>query len=438
MNRSKIRRTPRRLSVLLLVVLLFCTGTEKALALVQSDNPLIDPQEHTVIDTAQRHINILLMGIDYGYPNYTTSGYKTELLECHTDAMLLLTVNMITKQVDMISLPRDTFTSVPDVRGVYKLNAAFNCADSLEQGLSRAVDAASRLLGGIRIDYYCAFDLNAVIALGDYIGGVDFDVDMYYQGNSGHYYAKGLQHLDGTGIMDYARARKNAQIGNTDLDRTNRQRRIATALIEKMCEDVSDVRKIWNYATDGELNFFTNLKLGVVVKVADYIARHNGEIGNYVLSGTLQTEMTWNFVFTDEENRAEVLRTVYGIEAEPLRYSSLRYAQWLYEEGMNWAKIMLYARELFLDMNGAEDLTEAQSEALRALEAAYNEAVPAFDEAARALQSEAINAARSKQNNLRKAYYAATEVLGVKPGFRSVAPGWEGEKYPNEYHPNWN
>ena len=83
-----------------------------------------------------------------------------------------------------------------------------------------AMSAVEWLLGGIRIDYYFAVDMNTMIALGDTIGGVDFDVEMSYTGHSGAEYHMGMQHLDGVGITDYLRARTNATVDGTDIART--------------------------------------------------------------------------------------------------------------------------------------------------------------------------------------------------------------------------
>ena len=61
-------------------------------------------------------------------------------------------------------------------------------------------DAAQWTLGGIPINYYYSVDFDALISLVDAIGGVDFDMDMSYQGDYG-YYHKGAQHLDGLGVL---------------------------------------------------------------------------------------------------------------------------------------------------------------------------------------------------------------------------------------------
>ncbi len=59
-----------------------------------------------------------------------------------------------------------------------------------EDGFQKACEAASWLLGGIKINYYCAVDMRAMIAIGDTIGGVDFKLEMSYKGQFGKYNAR--------------------------------------------------------------------------------------------------------------------------------------------------------------------------------------------------------------------------------------------------------
>ena len=168
-----------------------------------SHNPIIEPNKiGTSTATKDRFTNVLLLGVDYGFPGYWGSHYKKVLQECHTDAFMVFSINMTTSDVNLISIPRDTVTYVPGVQGVYKLTSAVNCADDLNKAFQRCCDAASWMLGGVRIDYYACVDMNAMIKLCDHIGGAEIDVEMGYNGGSGRYYSSGRQHLDGQGLMD--------------------------------------------------------------------------------------------------------------------------------------------------------------------------------------------------------------------------------------------
>ena len=177
-------------------------------------------------------VNILMIGVDYGI--LTSGRGKEDIKNCHTDCVMMIALDRTAKRISLISIPRDTITYVPGVHGVYKLNNAFNCAGTLEEGIQSTVNTVTWLMGGIRPDHYLLITPHLVELIGDAIGGLDIDVEMRYTGHSGTPYQKGFQHLNGVGIMDYSRARKNATVNNNDYGRTNRQRVVMTALIEKV------------------------------------------------------------------------------------------------------------------------------------------------------------------------------------------------------------
>lgn len=402
-----------RILCLVMLVSCFCGASamaeEKVAAAVVSCNPLIDPQEVEIAKTPQRYTNILLLGIDLSAPGYKASGYwaKKELGDCHTDSIMVASINMTTDEVNLISIPRDTLTYVPGVHGIYKLNAAFNCSDSVEEGLERIRSAVSWHLGGIQIDHYCAVDMATMIKLGDHIGGVDLDVEMSYTGQSGIRYKKGMQHLDGQGIMDYIRARTNATVNANDHGRTNRNRQTMTAIFHKLKSNASLVKSSWDYATSGELNFYTDLSLAKVLNLLNKV-KNADNIGSYVLEGQYRSALDdWNFTFTNQENRKEVIKTVYGIEVEEIPYVSYTYTKWLMDEGFTSVRNIACARELLATAKQSETMTDEQKTAVATLEAAIDEAVLAFDDAADAMgenntQSKMINERREMRDAANK------------------------------------
>lgn len=371
--------------ILLLVMLVACFAGQTVMAEeVVSKNPLIDPQTVEAAKTPQRYTNILLVGIDLAFPGYAASAYwdKTELLDCHTDSIMVVSINMTTDEVDLVSLPRDTLTYVPSVHGIYKLNAAFNCADTVEEGLKRISDAASWLLGGITIDHYCAVDMDAMVKLGDFIGGVDMELEMTYTGNSGRKYKKGMQHLDGVGIMDYIKARPNATVNANDIGRTARNRATMTAIFHKIKSNASLLKSGWDYATSGEINFFTDMTLAKVLNLANKV-KNADNIGSHVLTGDYRFALdNWNFTFTEQDHRINVIKEVYGIDVPELPYVSYEYTKWLFEEGFTTVRYVSYTRDMLEKFGQQENLTDAQSAALTKLEAALAEAITAFDAAA--------------------------------------------------------
>ena len=218
-------RNPFRIAAALLTAALMSALISGGRAEAVSRNPLLTPPvigEYT--RTPQRFLNVLFLGIDYAQPDIIGGYTRTDFEDRHTDAVLVVSLNLEERSASLVSLPRDSLTYVPGVRGIYKLNAAINCADSTREGLELVCKAVTWHLGGVEVSRYIAVDVRSMIQLGDAIGGVDFDLEMSYTGS--RFYRKGRQHLDGLGMMDYVRARQNATVGINDLGRTERQRRM--------------------------------------------------------------------------------------------------------------------------------------------------------------------------------------------------------------------
>lgn len=370
--------------ILLVVMLITCFAAQTVTAEeVVSKNPLIDPKEVEAAKTPQRYTNILLLGIEFGEhgASWSYSTHKNTIEKCHTDSIMVVSINMTTGDVNLISLPRDTLTYVPEVHGIYKLNAAFNCSDSIEEGFERICSAASWLLGGIQIDHYCAVDQVAMIKLGDFIGGVDLDVEMTYTAG-GRKYKKGMQHLNGRGMMDYVRARRNATVNADDLGRTARNRQMMTAIFHKIKSNAGLIKKSWDYANSGDINFFTDMTLAKVLNLANKV-KNADTIGSHVLTGKYRFALdNWNFTFTEQDHRINVIKEVYGIDVPELPYVSYEYTKWLFEEGFTTVRYVSYTRDMLEKFGQQENLTKAQSAALSKLEAALAETITAFDAAA--------------------------------------------------------
>ena len=335
-----------------------------------SDNPLINP-ECIVLSDAEKIslqpniINILILGIDDLEKDYT---YRTEM--AHTDAMMLLSINVdenhTGKIINMLSFPRDLLAYVPGVKGIYKINGAINCGDALAVGATRAdakdvvgqsetgfrtvCSTVSWLLGGIQIDYYCGITMDAMAALGDLIGGVDFDLEMSYTGHSQKRYTKGFQHLDGIGIVDYFRARKNATSDTgSDEARAGRQREMMLTILDKIISDKSLILKVLDGLQSNDTlkqGFFTNVSstnmmqlVGVGLKLMSNIDVTNKDtlnqvFGSYSMDGEyLNAFGNWKFRFIDQANRIKIIKEVFGVDVSELSYVSDPYATWLYESG---------------------------------------------------------------------------------------------------------
>ncbi|HVQ23201.1 MAG TPA: LCP family protein [Candidatus Saccharimonadia bacterium] len=196
----------------------------------------------------KERLNILLLGVD-------KRGDQTSY---NTDTMIVASIDPVTKQVAMLSLPRDT-VNVPLPRnwraygfygGVYpaKINSLwarargqanlFPGSKSRERGFN-ALKGALGELYQIDIPYYIEVDFDGFKKIVDTFGGVAIDVQMpvaddHYPIGAGNsynlYIPSGFQHMDGTQALAYARARHKT----SDFDRAQRQQRVITSLRQQV------------------------------------------------------------------------------------------------------------------------------------------------------------------------------------------------------------
>ncbi len=176
-------------------------------------------------------INILLIGSD--------ARSRTE--RARSDVMILVSLNKKTEHIAVTSFMRDIYTYIPNY-GYNKLNAPYAIAgaDYLIQTLEDDF--------GISIDNYAAVNFYAFADVIDAIGGVDVyldnsEVDFINTfvseqaamgigtGSAWLDYTNGdYAHLNGTQALAHCR---NRRIGNGDFSRTERQREVVYAMIQK-------------------------------------------------------------------------------------------------------------------------------------------------------------------------------------------------------------
>ena len=426
-----------------LLVVLLVSLMPAALA-GDSRNPLVDPYKPVEArKLANNMLNILLLGIDYGREGYWGSGGTRAIELCHTDAVMVVAINLDTNHIDLVSLPRDTLTYVPGVRGIYKLNAAFDCASSLEEGLQKTKGAAEWLLGGVQIDYLFAVDMGTMIDIGNLIGGVEMDSEMTYYGHNNTRYKKGLQHMDGYGITDYLRARMNATVNYNDIGRTNRQRQMMLAIFRKLRTDETAVRDIIDTATQYG-GFYTDITAADMVRLIGLLpailAVEPDTIGTHVLTGNYRSTLDWNFTYTDQDHRIAVLKTVFGFDAEPIPYVSTKYAKWLLEAGFSAAHVISTSQQMqaFIAGLDAQALTTEQQEACAAFEDAYQKAVATFKTAADTMNDNDTLLMKRAKIALRDAANTCAQAIGYTGlSWQYASVVWWEDTFINEYQVDW-
>jgi LCP family protein required for cell wall assembly len=153
----------------------------------------------------------------------------------------------------MVSIPRDSWVSVPEAGGMHKIDQAFYLGASRTNTFDDGVRLARLTVEkdyGITIDRYGWVGLNGFARVIDTLGGIDIDVthpivDDIYPDDTGKqtdlhnpytykrlYLAPGPQHLNGEEALAYVRSRHADLVG--DIGRTQRQQQVLQALKQKL------------------------------------------------------------------------------------------------------------------------------------------------------------------------------------------------------------
>ena len=155
-----------------------------------------------------------------------------------TQSMILVRVVPSTKEVTMLSIPRDLYVHL-STGGYGKIDGAYS------YGGPGAAIATVEQDFGVHIDDYIWVGLLGLVKLIDVIGGIDVVtsnpvLDDYYPSDIGSSYSYdyervavlgGPQHLDGLHAMQYVRSRHGDL--QSDLGRSQRQQQVLLAIRQK-------------------------------------------------------------------------------------------------------------------------------------------------------------------------------------------------------------
>ena len=187
---------------------------------------VIDPddvqwEEHDPIESSSQVINILLIGQDR----------REGEGRARSDAMILCTINKSTKTLTMTSFLRDMYVQIPGYQDD-RINASYAF------GGMKLLDKVFEKNFGIVVDGNVEVDFGSFKKAIDLTGGVDINVTSAeanylnthrWENDLGKTFTAGVNHLNGEQALAYSRIRAI----DSDFGRTNRQRTVITALINK-------------------------------------------------------------------------------------------------------------------------------------------------------------------------------------------------------------
>ena len=163
------------------------------------------------------------------------------------DTTMLISLNTYTKEVTVFSILRDSFVKLPDYKGHTcgraKFTVCYNLGYQWGGGTAGAMELTNICLRdnfGIEVDYNFEVSFDGFIRMIDFINGVELELTQAEADylNKDTLYVKrhiepGVQVLQGMEALSYARMRKAEGDSDSDIKRTERQRKLVAALLKR-------------------------------------------------------------------------------------------------------------------------------------------------------------------------------------------------------------
>lgn len=276
-------------------------------------------QEQTSSDTSAKDdavtdevYTIFVSGID-------TRGGMTA--SSRSDVNIILTLNATTKQILMVSTPRDYFVplsisnGVPDKlthAGIYGVNV---CMDTLD------------MLYDIDINYYFRLNFAGFEQIIDALGGVNVNSDYDFDsGNTtGYHFNKGENHLNGEQALVFARERYAFKEGDRQRGRNQ------MAVIQGVVDKATQPAFLKNYLSvldslDGA--FETNVPYDVMASLVRKQLDEGGswQVLSYSVDGTGDTQKPYSmsskaYVMIPDQNTVDKAKVLMKKVREGFRLS---------------------------------------------------------------------------------------------------------------------
>ena len=226
---------------------LYVRSLEKQVEKVDAFNGL--QEEQRPVRAADSALNFLIVGKDQSEPGDTVS---------RTDTIMLVHVPHSRDRAQLISIPRDTWTTIPASPPEggggptkAKINAAYAWGGT--PLLVRTIESFT----GVRIDHVVLLNFAGFGKVIDALGGVDVTVDRPFTSTvpPGRVFQPGVHRMDSTVALEYARERK--QFADGDYSRMRHQQALLAAVMR-------EASRKGVLTSPGQLNDFLQATAGAV------------------------------------------------------------------------------------------------------------------------------------------------------------------------------
>ncbi|WP_163969659.1 LCP family glycopolymer transferase [Oceanobacillus halotolerans] len=231
-------------------------------------NEPVSSIDHTVTKKkvkASEPLNILLLGVD---ARENDSG--------RSDALMVLSLEPKGDKMQLISIPRDTRTTIVGKGFEDKINHAYAFG-----GTDMAVETVENFLD-IELDYYVRMNMEGLKELVDELGTITVNNEIEWEDGKYHF-TKGPIEMDGEKTMRFVRMRK--QDPNGDFGRTKRQRQVIEGIVQRGAS-VGTITKVGGLMDILGNNMATNMEFSDMQKLLTGYKDTRKNVESYQMKGS--------------------------------------------------------------------------------------------------------------------------------------------------------
>lgn len=242
------------------------SSVDNAFEPVENDNGPVEPLTD--------NISILFIGVDDSEERNQSDD------NVRSDALVLATLNNKDKSIKLVSIPRDTYTYIPDSGKEDKITHAYAF-----NGPSSTIESVEELLD-VPVNYYLRMNFDAFIDVVDALGGIKVEVpyDISEQDENDLQDAielkEGIQFLDGSEALALARTRHY----DNDIERGKRQQMILESIMNRALS-VGSITKYGDVFEAVGDNMKTNMKFQDMRALFEYAQNGKPDIETITLDG---------------------------------------------------------------------------------------------------------------------------------------------------------
>lgn len=248
------------------------------------------------IDTSVTPFVIYVSGIDVKGDISTVS---------RSDVNVIVCVNPVTKQILMVTTPRDSYLEIPGKTDNSKYNDKLTHAGLYGNGAEYSIATLENCYG-VDIDYYLRVNFTSVVDIVDLLGGVNVYSEHAFRGRHGNFWFEaGYNEMNGEQALSFARERFTIEGG--DYSRGRNHMELIKAILNKAMSPsiLQSYTSLLDLVAD---NVETNMTTDEITEIVK-MQLNDGASWNFVsyaTAGTNNGAQELRYCWSDASNRLYV------------------------------------------------------------------------------------------------------------------------------------